>query len=115
MFNRSKDEKDVVFIDASRAYDDSNTQLRLRQQDIQNIATTFRARIAVDRYASVAPVEVIKSNDFNLNIPRYVDTSEEQETIDVALLQSVITKLETERQRTKDRLDAYLQELGYGS
>ena len=73
----------VLFIDASAEFEEGGNQNRLRDQDIRHIADTFGAYADGDKYARVVPLAEIDQNDWNLNISRYVDTSEEQERIDV--------------------------------
>lgn len=113
IFKRSKIDDSVLFIDASRDYDDSRTQNRLRPQDIGKIESAYRQRVAVDRYASVASLDDVRKNDYNLNIPRYVDTFEEEEPIDIEALQKDLKGLELELEELKLEMSAYLQDLGY--
>ena len=74
----------VLFIDASGEFEEGSNQNRLRGQDIERISSSFHAYADVDKYARVVPLAEIERNDWNLNISRYVDTSEEEERIDVA-------------------------------
>jgi type I restriction enzyme M protein len=76
------------------------------------ILATFRARQPVDKYAHVASLKEIADNDFNLNIPRYVDTFEEEEEIDVASVEREIERLEGELAEVRTRMKQYLKELG---
>jgi len=115
IFKRDKPDDTVIFIDASREYDDARTQNRLRRQDIDKIASTYRQRETVGKYAYVASLEEIRENDFNLNIPRYVDTFEEEEPIDIEAAQEEIEGLEGELAEIQIRIRSYLQELGYGA
>jgi type I restriction enzyme M protein len=102
----------VLFIDASGEYQDDKRQNRLRPQDIVKIVGTYRAYKSVPQYAHWATLDEIRENEFNLNIPRYVDTSEEEEEIDVAALQEEIERLEAELAETRRQMGNYLQELG---
>lgn len=88
--------KDVVFIDASREYTSGKNQNTLSDEHLEKIMTTFKARREVEKYAHLATFEEIKENDFNLNIPRYVDTFEEEEEIDIDAVQVEIDRLEKE-------------------
>jgi len=115
IFRRDKLDDTVLFIDASRDFDDTRTQNRLREKDIGRIALVYRHRKVVDRYSYVARVEEIRDNDFNLNIPRYVDIFEEEGLIDVQAVHNEIEALERELAETKGRMQAYLMELGYGA
>lgn len=103
----------VLFIDASRDYQDVKNQNRLRQSDIDKIVATYRARESVDKYAYLASFDEIKDNDFNLNIPRYVDTFEEEAEIDIDAVQAEISQLESELEGVKQEMTGYLKELGY--
>ena len=107
-----EDCRDVLFIDASRDYQSNKNQNALLDEHMAKVLTTFRARKPVDKYAHVASLEEIADNDFNLNIPRYVDTFEEEEEIDVAAVEREIEKLEGELAEVRVRMKQYLKELG---
>ena len=79
---------------------------------LDTIVVTFDARQNVDKYAYVATLAEIAENDFNLNIPRYVDTFEEEEEIDVAAVEKEIERLEGELIEVRAKMKAYLKELG---
>jgi len=88
--------KDVIFIDASREYQPGKNQNALSDDHIQKIIKTVKERKEVEKYAHVAAFDEIKENDFNLNIPRYVDTFEEEAEIDIDAVQKEIDQLEIE-------------------
>jgi len=113
VFRRNKPDTNVIFIDASREYGDGKNQNKLRQSDIDKIVATYQARESVDKYAYLASFDEIKENDFNLNIPRYVDTFEEEEEIDIDGVQAEIVQLESELVEVKQEMAGYLKELGY--
>jgi len=113
VFKRNKPDTNVLFIDASREYQDLKNQNKLRQSDIDKIVSTYQARETVEKYAYLASFEEIKENDFNLNIPRYVDTFEEEEEIDIEEVQIEISLIETELDSVKQEMAGYLKELGY--
>lgn len=115
IFKRNKANDKVLFIDASREFQDGKNQNVLRTEDIAKIVATYEARESIDKYAYLASLEEIKENDYNLNIPRYVDTFEEEEEIDVQAVQQDIEQLEHELVGLKSEMDGYLKELGYGS
>ncbi len=103
VFDRSREKggknegrKEVLFIDASSDYVPGKNQNTLSKEHIERILTTYRARQAVEKYAHVAAIKEIKENDFNLNIPRYVDTFEEEGEIDIDAVQEEIDDLEKE-------------------
>ena len=104
----------VLFIDASGEFEEGSNQNRLRDRDIANISRTFHACADVEKYARVVPLDEIERNDWNLNISRYVDTSEEEERIDVAKAVQKLRELEQERAAAESTMNRYLAELGYG-
>ncbi len=107
-----EDCQDVLFIDASRDYQSGKNQNTLLDAHMAKVLATFRARQPVDKYAHVASLQEIADNDFNLNIPRYVDTFEEEEEIDVAAVEQEIERLEGELAEVRLRMKQYLKELG---
>lgn len=112
IFKKGRKRKDILFIDASREYEDGKNQNRLRQQDIDKILDTYVKRKTIDRYSYVASIDEIKENDCNLNIPRYVDTFEEEEEIDISVVQKEIENLENELAGVRRQMSIYLEELG---
>ncbi len=109
------EDKSVLFIDASREYADGKNQNVLRPEDIQKIIDTCHKRKSVDKYAYLASPEEIAENDFNLNIPRYVDTFEEEEEIDLMAVRAEREKLKAELDKLEEEMEGYLKELGYGA
>lgn len=112
VFKRSKSDGNVLFIDASRDFDSGKNRNILRPEHIDNILATFKARQSVDKYACLASFDEIKANEFNLNIPRYVDTFEEEEEIDIKAVQQEIDELEQELVEVRAKMADYLKELG---
>ena len=104
--------RDVLFIDASRDFEAGKNQNRLRESDLQKIVDTYQARQDVDKYARAVPMAELAANDYNLNIPRYVDTAEAAEEIDLAGVQAEISALEAEWEGQRGKMAAYLKELG---
>lgn len=114
IFNKGKGKnKDVLFIDASREFESGTNQNRLREKDIDKIVKTYKEFKTIDKYSYRATFEEIKENEFNLNIPRYVDTFEEEEEIDITATQKEIAELEKELEGVRKKMDAYLKELGW--
>ena len=103
----------VLFIDASGEFEEGSNQNRLRGQDIQHISRTFHAYSHVEKYARAVPLAEIEQNDWNLNISRYVDTSDEEVRIDVAEAVRKLRELERERAAAEATMNRYLAELGY--
>jgi type I restriction enzyme M protein len=112
LFNKGKTNTDVLFIDASREFQDEKRQARLRQEDIDKIVATFTKYKTVPKYAYRATLKEIAANDYNLNIPRYVETSEAEQEIDIVAVQSEIDGLETELAKTRSEIRKHLKELG---
>ena len=112
VFRKGEKKDDVLFIDASREYAAGKNQNQLREQDLQKIVNTYRQRQDVEKYARAVPVSEIAANDHNLNIPRYVDTSEQSEEINVAALQQEIEGLEQQWFEARAKMTAHLKELG---
>ena len=104
----------VLFVDGSGGFEEASNQNRLRDQDIHRIVKTYRAYVDVDKYARVVPLAEIEENGWNLNISRYVDTSEEEERIDVAEAVQSLRRLEQERAEVEATMNQFLRELGYG-
>ena len=106
VFKKSRKTKDILFIDASKEFEKVKNQNKLTDKNIHKIIETYKKRVDVDKYAHVASLEEIKENEFNLNIPRYVDTFEEEEPID---LDEVIKSLEQDKEEIAD-LEAKINE-----
>jgi type I restriction enzyme M protein len=83
VLKRNRPTKDVLFIDASKNFAKGKNQNNLREEDIDKIIQAYKERKDIDKYAHVATLDEIRENDFNLNIPRYVDTFEEEPPIDL--------------------------------
>jgi type I restriction enzyme M protein len=87
--------ENVLFINASESFE-RGTQNKLREQDINKIIDTYRQRIEFDKFSYLATIEELTTNDFNLNIPRYVNTFEEEEKIDISKLSQQLKNIEAE-------------------
>jgi type I restriction enzyme M protein len=111
-FKRHKLDNSVIFIDASKDFEPGSTQNRLRRTDIDKILAAYRARKTVDKYAYLADFKEIVENDFNLNIPRYVDTFEPEPLVDMAAVKAKINGLKAELAEVEEKMASYLQELG---
>lgn len=103
---------DILFIDASAHFDKVKTQNILREEDIEKIVNTYIERKTEDKYSYVAALSEIEENDYNLNIPRYVDTFEEEEAIDIHTVMSEIKSLEAKRADLDKEIEVYFKELG---
>jgi len=85
-----------LFIDASQGFEKQKNQNILLDEHIDKIVSTYKKRETSEKYAHVASFEEIEENDFNLNIPRYVDTFEEEEEIDLVAVNTNITNVNKE-------------------
>jgi type I restriction enzyme M protein len=103
----------VLFIDASHDFEPGKNQNLLRDTDLQRIVDTVRARHGVTKYAYLATRAEIAENDFNLNIPRYVDTFEEEAEIDLMAVRNERERLKAELAVLEAKMTKYLKELGY--
>lgn len=114
IFKKNKDDKKVLFIDASREFKSGKNQNLLTDENIKKIVDTYRERPQEkDKYAYLATPEEIKENDYNLNIPRYVDTFEEEEEIDLMAVRQEREALKKQLDELELQMDGYLEELGY--
>jgi type I restriction enzyme M protein len=110
---KHKGKGDVLFIDASREFEQGTNQNRLRPADIDKIIATYRGRKEIAKYSHRASYAEIEENEFNLNIPRYVDTFEPEPEIDVAAVQKEIEDIEVKLAATRKKMAGYLKELGF--
>ena len=119
VFKKNRATDDVLFIDASGKDADGNLRYRkdknqnkLDQCHIDAIYKAYTDRVDVERFAHVATPEEIRANDFNLNIPRYVDSFEEEELVDIEEVQGNIQRIKAEIAEAEAQLAKYLEELG---
>ncbi|MBK2111371.1 type I restriction-modification system subunit M [Francisella tularensis subsp. novicida FSC159] len=112
VFKKQKDSNDVLFIDASNEFEKGKNQNKLTDDNIKKIFDTYKSRESIEKYSHVASLEEIKENDYNLNIPRYVDTFEEEEPVDIEATKQAIAELEAKREALKTKMAEYLKELG---
>ncbi len=112
IFKRNRANNDVLFIDASREFNKEKNQNSIDDEHIAKILDTYRNRKEIEKYSHVAAIEEIQENDYNLNIPRYVDTFEEEEPVDIEATKKNIAKIEDELLVVKKQMKIYLEELG---
>lgn len=113
IFRKNKVGRDVLFIDASREFKPGKNQNQLTRDHLDKILATYLAGEGVPKYAHLATPEEIAGNDWNLNIPRYVDTFEEEEEIDLVAVRAERLKLKEELAALEVKMDGYLKELGF--
>lgn len=114
VFRKNRTRRDVLFIDVSGDgnYEKGKNQNILRDIDLEKIVDAYNSRENIDKYSYVASYDEIKDNDFNLNIPRYVDTFEEEELVDIDEVKTNITSIEAELAEVQAHMKKYLDELG---
>jgi type I restriction enzyme M protein len=119
VFDRSREKggvnekrQDVLFIDASREFQSGKNQNTLLDEQVDRIVATYDQRKNVSKYAHAAKLKEIEENDFNLNIPRYVDTFEAEAEIDIGVVQAEIEQLEGDLAQVRKKMAKYLKELG---
>lgn len=119
VFKRGRKDTDVLFVDASKSFTKVKAKNKLSQQDIDKIVTTYRAfengnktACEIEKYSHVATLDEIKENEYNLNIPRYVDTFEEEKLVDIDVINKEIDKTKKELAKVEAQMDKYLKELG---
>jgi type I restriction enzyme M protein len=115
VFRKAKPDTSVLFVDASREFEAGTNQNALTEAHLARIVQACATRQTVDKYAYLATAEEIAENDFNLNIPRYVDTFEAEDEIDLMAVRAERTRLKADLAELETRMAGYLRELGYGS
>ena len=101
-----------MFIDASQHFEKVKTQNYLREEDINKIIDTYTNRTTKDKYSYVATLQEVAENDYNLNIPRYVDTFEEEEPVDLAAVSKELKAIDTDMATTDATIADYCNQLG---
>ncbi len=109
---RNGNSGDILFIDASKEYKQGKNQNELTDENIDKIVETYQNRKDVERYAHVATIDEIIENDWNLNIPRYIDTSEPEEEVDIAAIKAELADVTTKKQAAIDKVNSTMKLLG---
>lgn len=112
VFKKCRENNDILFIDASNEFEKGKNQNNLTDANVEKIVYTYVKRETIDKYSYVASMDEIKENDYNLNIPRYVDTFEEEDPIDLQAVSDRIAKIDKEITSIDEQLAVYLKELG---
>ena len=113
VFKKCKEDPEhILFIDASKEFEKVKNQNMLREEHINKIVETFRNRTVIEKYSHLATLQEVADNDYNLNIPRYVDTFEAEEEIDIQAVMQEIKSLEAKRAELDKEIDVYFKELG---
>ncbi|HLV39915.1 type I restriction-modification system subunit M, partial [Xanthomarina sp.] len=116
VFKKCRENPDnILFIDASEHYEKVKTQNQLRDKDIDKIISTYQERTEIDKYSYVASLEEVAENDYNLNIPRYVDTFEEEDPIDIDAVAEDLVLTDKEMEAIDKEIAGFCNELGIKS
>ena len=116
LYNKDKEaarQNKIFFIDASRDFQEGKNQNVLRDEDVEKIVSTFDNYEEIEKYSRIVTLDEIKENDYNLNISRYIDTTEEEEQIDVVQAIKELQQLEQEHNEIEATMYGFLKELGY--
>ena len=111
VLKKNREEKDILFIDASAEYEKGKNQNRLRDEDIEKISQAYKERKDIDKYCRAVSLEEIEENDYNLNIPRYIDSFDSEEEIDLSAVNKEIETLEQERLELNKKLSNILKDI----
>ncbi len=114
VFRRRKDDKAVLFIDASRQFEHGKTQNKLREEDLTRIESTYAARTDVEGYARLVSLVDILQNDCTLNVARYVDAVEQVYQVDLEALRAERAQLRAELEGLESRFASLIQEVSRG-
>ena len=109
---RNGNSGNILFIDASKEYKPGKVQNELTDENIQKIVETYEKRVDVPQYAHVATMQEIIDNGYNMNIPRYVDTSVEEEEVDIAQVKADLATIQAKKQAAMDKVSRIMKELG---
>ena len=101
-----------MFIDASQGFEKVGNQNHLRPEHIERIVTTYRQRRSHEKFSHVADLSQVQENEFNLNIPRYVDTFDEEEQIDLDAVATQLAELEKSMRENDQVIAGFCAELG---
>jgi type I restriction enzyme M protein len=116
IFNKNKPESHknkILIIDAEKEYEEGKKQNRLRKKDIHKIVTAFENYQDIDKFARIVDIKELEENEFNLNVRRYVENSEDEEIIDVKSVWAEVKTLEKQRDSIDSKVEEYLKELKY--
>ncbi|MBU3014633.1 type I restriction-modification system subunit M [Poseidonibacter lekithochrous] len=112
VFKKQRDNTDILFIDASSDFNKDKNQNNIDDEHINKILETYKNKTVIEKYSHLATLDEIKENDYNLNIPRYVDTFEEEAEVDIESTKQNIKNIENELVDIKSKMSGYLNELG---
>lgn len=111
VLKKQRERRDILFIDASKNFEKGKNQNTLRDEDIDKIIQAYKERKDIDKFAHVADLDEIKENDFNLNIPRYVDTFEEEPPVDIKKVSQELQDINKKIKETESEFLSMVDEL----
>lgn len=113
VFKKCREDSDnILFIDASNEFEKAKNQNNLTDDNVRKIVETYASRTTLEKYSHLASLDEVKENDYNLNIPRYVDTFEEEEPVDLATVSAELQALDVQMQETDVVIQGFCDELG---
>ncbi len=112
VFKKNRENTDILFIDASKEFEKGKNQNTLTDENVEKIFKTYLERKEIEKYSHIATLEEIAENDFNLNIPRYVDTFEEEEEIDITEVSKKLQSLQKDEKEMQNNIADFCDELG---
>jgi type I restriction enzyme M protein len=107
-----EDSSNILFIDASSEFEKAKNQNVLTNENVSKIINTFKSRDEIEKFSYLASLGEVKENDYNLNIPRYVDTFEEEEPVDLDAASKELQALDSEMAETDNTIASFCDELG---
>src|SRR5699024_8338986 len=111
IFKKNRTNKDILFIDASKEFQKGKNHNAFLESHINKILSAYKKRGEIDKFSHVVNLDEIKENDFNLNIPRYVDTFEEEQTIPLSQIQRELAEIDREIDKSEKELARMMNEL----
>jgi type I restriction enzyme M protein len=106
-----KDDDKILFIDASKGFEKVGNQNRLTDENLEKIFNTYKNREEIEKYSHLANLDEIKENEYNLNIPRYVDTFEEEEIVDIDAVSKKLKELYLNEAGLQSKIAEFCEEL----
>ena len=106
-----RDDEDILFIDASKEFEKGKNQNKLTNENIAKISDAYKNRKEIEKYSHRTSLDEIKENEYNLNIPRYVDTFEEEEIVDIDVVSKKLKKLNTDEVDLQSKIAGLCDEL----
>lgn len=110
--NRGANRDNILFIDASQEFMKAGNKNALEQEHIAKIVDAYTQRVDVEQFARVVPMDEIVTNDFNLNIPRYVETASAEPLVDLNAVREELSRINADKQAAVTEVDSMLGQLG---